>query len=88
MIKMLASGFIQWKKSTTTYFWRVKEIISLSGLDSIMIKVFGSKSVDREARKIALDRKNIEEVRAHSIEMRGKWIFCSSKKNRVHGTIA
>ncbi len=48
----------------------VKAIISLSDLDSIMIKVFVSKSVDREARKITLNRKNIGEVCAYSIEMR------------------
>ncbi len=48
----------------------VKKIISLSGLDSIMIKVFASKSVDRERRKITLDKKKyVENVHAHSIEV-------------------
>ncbi len=46
-----------------------KIIISLSGLDSIMIKVFASKSVDREPRKITLDKKICGECPAHLIEV-------------------
>ncbi len=62
--------FVLKKNNYDLFFNGQSNVISLSGLDSIMIKVFVSKSVDREPRKITLNRKNIGEVCAYSIEMR------------------